>query len=235
VKHQEVASITTIVPVYNEATGVAAALEQIHAAVKQRFTDQEMLIVESGSTDNSAAICDEVAAQLDGVRVLHQDTRLGFGSALRLGFEQATRDLVWVVSSDLPFPLDVLDTALPLVQDHDCVLSYRSNDDRKLFRRTQSLAYNSLARSTLGLRNTHVNSQFKLYRRQVIQALHIDSEGWFIDTEIIYRLQTEGYRCAEIPVPLTERTTGESTLAVSQPLTSLRELLTFAWMERNAK
>jgi len=47
-------------------------------------------------------------------------------------------------------------------------------------------------------------------------------------------LQAAGCRCAEIPVPLTERTTGESTLALAQPLISLRELLTFAWSERRA-
>jgi len=234
VKRPAASSITTIVPVYNEAAGVAAAVEKIHAAVAERFVDQELLIVESGSTDDSAAICDEVAARLPGVRVLHQGARRGFGSALRLGFEQASRDLVWVVSSDLPFPLDVLDAALPLVPEHDCVLSYRCDDDRGLFRRTQSIAYNSLARGALGLRTTHVNSQFKLYRREVIQALDIESDGWLVDTEIIYRLQTAGYRCAEIPVPLTERTTGESTLAMAQPLITLRELLTFAWSERRA-
>ncbi|NKB88202.1 MAG: glycosyltransferase [Acidobacteria bacterium] len=227
-------SLTTIVPVYNEAVGVQAAIEHIHAEARLRFADHQLLIIESGSTDGSAEICDQLAGRLEGVEVIHQAAREGFGSALRLGFAAARKDLVWVVSSDLPFPLDAIDQAIPLVAEHDCVLSYRCDDDRTLFRKGQSWAYNTLARTVLSLGARHVNSQSKLYRRATIQSLPIVSDGWLIDTEIVYRLQRANARCSEIPVPLTERTTGESTLVPTQPLISLRELLSFAWSERTA-
>jgi glycosyltransferase involved in cell wall biosynthesis len=225
-------SITTVVPVFNEATGIVNALTKIHEVLTDRFEDHEILIIESGSTDNSLTICEQLANTLPKMRVISQGARSGFGSALKLGFAEAKKDLVWVVSSDLPFPLQTLDTALPLIEEKDCILSYRSHDDRSPLRRVQSLAYNWLAKSLLDLDATHVNSQFKLYRRNVIQSLEIKSDGWFIDTEIIYRLQKSCYTVAEIPAPLTERTTGKSSLSIAQPLISLTDLCLFMWIEK---
>ena len=231
-KSEATKSITTVVPVFNEAAGIEQALTEIHEVIADRFEDHEILVIESGSTDNSLAICKRLASKLPKMRVISESARSGFGSALKLGFAEAKKDLVWVVSSDLPFPLQTLDTALPLIKEKDCILSYRSFDDRSPWRRVQSLLYNWLAKSLLDLDVIHVNSQFKLYRRNVIQSLEIKSDGWFIDTEIIYRLQKSSYTVAEIPAPLTERTTGKSSLSIVQPLISLTDLCLFMWIEK---
>lgn len=225
-------SITTIVPVYNEVETIRDSIARIDAFLGQTFNEYEILIVESGSTDGSDRECDRLADRFASVRALHEGARNGFGSALRLGFASASKDLVWAVSADLPFPLEALLRAVPLLDRCDCVLSYRCEDDRGVFRRLQSRAYNTLARWVLRIGATNINSQFKLYRKQVIQSLRIESNGWLVDTEIVYRLQRAGVRTEEIGVPLIDRTAGTSTVGVATPFVSFWELMSFAWVER---
>jgi glycosyltransferase involved in cell wall biosynthesis len=225
-------SVSTIIPVWNEAEAIATAVATTHEFLAAHFDDFEIVIVESGSSDGSVEVCDRLAAQRPRVAVIHEGVARGFGSALRLGYQSATKDLVWVVSADLPFPLDKLLAAVPLLADHDAVLSYRVEDERGLFRRGQSWVYNTLAKTLLGLTVTHVNSTFKVYRRPVIQGLALTSNGWLIDTEIVYRLERAGARLAELPVPLIDRKAGRSTIRPITPFLILRDLLEFAWRER---
>ena len=66
---------------------------------------------------------------------------------------------------DIPFPLEAIFLALPLLDSHDCVLSYRSRDPRRAARRLESAAYNLLLHVLLGIRARHANSAFKVAKQ----------------------------------------------------------------------
>jgi glycosyltransferase involved in cell wall biosynthesis len=220
-------SFSVIVPVYNEAALVTASLTGIDGFMRSWATDYEILVIESGSTDGSGALCDEVARASLNVRVIHEPTRAGYGSALRLGFANAKRTFAWIVTLDIPFPLESIRTAVPLLDSYDCVLSYRSQDPRGFGRRFQSAIYNLLLHGLLGIRTRHVNSAFKVVRVSVVREIPLRSTGWFIDAELLYRLQERGIRCTEIGVPLVDRTAGASTVGLSTWLGVLREMIRF--------
>src|ERR1700687_1168006 len=97
-------SFTVIVPVYNEADLVIPSLARIDGFMRSWSADYEILVIESGSTDGSGALCDEAARTSRNVRVIHEPTRAGYGSAIRLGFANATKNLPWMVKLDVPFP-----------------------------------------------------------------------------------------------------------------------------------
>ena len=217
-------SISTIIPVFNERPCIPHAFDEVSRFLGQHFADFEVIIVESGSTDGSAEACDAYANAHERLSVVHETSRNGFGSALKLGFGHACKDLVWTVSVDLPFPLEAVLRALPRFSYYDCVLSYRCDDDRGTFRRAQSVVYNNLVKWTLGLHVTHVNSTFKVYRREVAQGFNFISKGWLVDAEIIYRLQQMQVKHTEIPVPLVDRTTGQSTIGPLTPVWMLWDL-----------
>lgn len=220
-------SFTVLVPVYNEAQLVTSSLGRIDEFMTSWSNDYEILVIESGSTDGSAALCDEAAAKWRSVRVIHEATRTGYGSALRLGISNATRRFLWVVTLDVPFPLESVFAALPLLDTHDAVLSYRSRDPRGFPRRVQSAVYNLLLRVLLGLRARHANSAFKVLRLSAVRAIPLVSRGWFIDAELLYRLQERGARCAVIGVPLIDRSAGASTVRFGTWVGVLRELVRF--------
>ncbi|MCU0934548.1 MAG: glycosyltransferase family 2 protein [Gammaproteobacteria bacterium] len=226
--------MSVIVPVYNEVASVEPVTGQISGFLRGRFEDYEVILVESGSTDGSCEACDRAAAVDPRVRVVHEGARNGFGAALKVGYAAAEKNLIWLVTVDLPFALETIDRALPLLAEHDCVLSFRARDRRSLGRRAQSWAYNVLVRSLLGLRVRHVNSAFKLFRRELVQGLVIESNGWFVDAEILFRLQRQGVRFAEIPVELLDRTEGRSSVGTGAAWSVLRDLLSFALRHRVA-
>ena len=222
-------SLSVVVPVYNEAALVAESTEQMVDFLRGSFAGFELIIVESGRTDGSGELCDEVARRFSEVRVIHEGARRGFGSALKQGFQASTRDLVTMMTLDLPFPFDSVAQAAALMPWNDAVLSYRSTDTRKShFRKLQSLVFNTALRTTLRLKTRHLNSALKMYRREVIQGLPLTSNGWFIDTEIVYWLERRGARTTVIPVPLVDRRVGVSSTTLATPIHILGEAYRFA-------
>jgi dolichol-phosphate mannosyltransferase len=228
-------SISVVMPVYNEAELLPAAVASIDRFLASHFQDHEIILIESGSTDASGTICDRLAAESPRVRVLHEGARHGFGSALQLGFRAARRDLVWMITADIPFPLDAVLRAVPLLNRCDVVLSYRSRDSRSRARRVQSVVYNWLVKTLLNLPVRHVNSAFKLYKREVLAALPLQSRSWFIDAEIVHGITHGGISYVEIPVELIERTHRASSITPGTQRRLLRELWAFARQHRGPR
>lgn len=225
-------SLSVIVPVYNEAVVVEPAVAAIDGYLRASWSDYEIVVVESGSTDGTADTCDRLPARFPAVRVVHEGGRNGFGSAVRLGYREARKSLVWLVTVDHPFPLECLEQAVPLLDRYDCVLSYRAADPRPLPRRAQSLVYNGLVRLVLALPMRHVNSAFKLLKRDVANRLTVRARGWFFDAELLYRIDREGVPWTEIPVPLLDRGAGRGSVGPLTFVWVLRELFTFLRTER---
>lgn len=221
-------SVSVIMPVYNEARLLAPAVAAVDAFLAARPAWQyEIVIVESGSTDGTGALADGLAESNPRVRVVHEGAKRGFGSGLRRGYAEARCDWLWLVTADLPFPLEAFDEAATHVDTCDAVLSYRASDDRSMLRRLQSAVFNTLVRISLRLPFRSVNSAFKLLRRALIRRLPLESNGWLIDAELLYWLRESAAPYAEIAVPLVERTAGESTVGILTPFVMLRELLRF--------
>jgi glycosyltransferase involved in cell wall biosynthesis len=220
-------SLSIIIPVYNEIELVDRQVRRMDAFMAAHVADHELIIIESGSTDGSGEACDRLARELPRVRLIHEGARNGYGAAVRLGFAQAGKDLLISIPVDLPFPLEVLPKGLRLIEASDCILSYREMDDRSLFRRVQAHIYNILIRTVLGLPMRTVNSAFKLYRRSIIDAMPLRSNGWFLDAEILYWITVRKLHFREIPVVIPEREAGISKVRLTDPLRVLRELLAF--------
>jgi glycosyltransferase involved in cell wall biosynthesis len=220
-------SISVIFPLYNEAEIVEEALLTLVGFFRESFRDWEIVVVESGSTDRSAEICDRLAREHEHIRVFHQEEREGFGSGVKLGYANALMDLIWVIPPDICFPLDSIFRAIPLLEDHDCVLSYRSDDPRSLLRRINSLGFNTLVKTVFRLKQKHVNSALKVFKADLIKSLPLHSNGWFLDTEILIELRKRKVRYAEIPVALIDRTSGESTIKPASVTAMLREMFDY--------
>jgi glycosyltransferase involved in cell wall biosynthesis len=225
-------SLSILVPVYNERQALEHGLRTISDFAQGHGFEHEILVIESGSTDGTYQRCDELARVLPNLRVVHEGARNGFGSAVKLGYQHATKDLVWLITVDLFFPLDAIFAALPLLGRCDYVASFRSEDNRGAYRKLQSFVYNQLITRTLGLKVRHVNAGFKVLKRAVVQDVELSSKGWFVDAELLYRLEKAGRTFVEIPVPLIDRTQGRSSVGPMAFVKVLEELWSFVRRER---
>lgn len=222
-------SISAIVPIYNERAAVPGAIQDIDAFLDAHFSDYEIVVVESGSTDGTGEACDALPGPRSRVRVIHEGARNGFGSAIRTGVAAATKRWIWPVVVDMPFSLEVMLTALPYLDTCGAVISYRSDDPRSLYRRFQSVVFNTLARRLLRVRARHLNSAFKVADAALMRSLALRSNGWLIDAELIMRMEQRGVRYVEIPVPLVDRTAGRSTIGPGASVKAARDLLALAF------
>lgn len=220
-------SISVIIPVYNEADLLKPSVFKINSFLTRYFRTFEIIIIESGSTDGSAKICDDLALEIPRARVIHEGARNGYGSALKIGFKRANYDLIWPVTVDLPFPLEAILKALLQLDEYDCVLSWRSVDDRGAARKGLSYLFNTVVKLSLNLPVKHVNSAFKLFKREVIQNMHLITNGWLVDSEIIWRLSRQNVKFIEIGVPLVDRTSGKSSVKLTTGVFLILELVRF--------
>lgn len=201
-------AVDVVVPVYNEARVLRASITTLHAYLAANLPYPVTLtIAESGSTDGTAAVAAELAAELDGVRVRSDPVR-GRGLAVRRAWETSEAEVVAFIDADLSIGLDAFVPLLePLVAGR-CDLSVGSRHRRgatvrrSLHRAVLSRTLNLLLRVTLGARFTDAQCGFKAGRRDALLPVmrDVEAQHWFFDTELLVVAQRRGLRLHEVPV-----------------------------------
>lgn len=196
-------SLSIIVPVHHQAPFIESAISEVVSFLKANNFDYEIILIDSGGSDGSSEKCDNLAHSNYHIKVIHDSINTRFGAKLKIGYKKAEKDLIWLIVLDLPFPLPKILEAEKLFDRYDAVFSYRESDPRPLKRRLQSFLYNLLLSVVLGLKVRHVNSAFRVFKREAIQSLPpLLSDGWFIDAEVLYWITEKRIPYIEIPVPL---------------------------------
>ena len=225
-----ISSLSFVFPMYNEIDNLERTVREATEVGRRITSDLEIVIVDDASTDGSGGLADRLADENPHVRVVHHPSNRKLGGALKTGFATATRQWVLYIDSDLPIRMaDALD-AVPLTEGADMVIGYRINRCEGLKREIMSWCYNRLIRVLFGLRVRDVNFAFKLFRREVLRQVHLESEGSFIDAELLLETRRAGFRIAEMGLNYYPRVAGTSTLASSSVvLKLLREMLRYGW------
>jgi glycosyltransferase involved in cell wall biosynthesis len=214
-------TLTLMFPMWNEEEmihrTVSAARETADDLVAAGdIADYEILIVDDASSDATGMIADELSAADPRVRVVHHSHNRKLGGSVRTGLEEASGDLVLYTDADMPFDLADLGKALRLmrVYDADIVSAYRFDRTGEGTKRAvYSFIYNSLVRTLFGLRIRDVNFAFKLLRRDILKHVDLQSEGSFIDVELLAKASRRGFHIIQFGVDYFARDRGTSTLS----------------------
>src|SRR5262249_22191997 len=143
-------SLSLVLPAYNEAAVIRQAVTEAEAALTGRFAEFEILVVDDGSADATAAIVEGLVPNAPHVRLLRHGVHRGYGAALRTGFEAARFPLVAFTDADCQFDLTELGTLAALAEEHPIVAGYRVSRKDPWKRRFFSWGYNRMARTLLG-------------------------------------------------------------------------------------
>lgn len=180
------------------------------------IADYEIIVVDDASTDRTGALADELAASDRHIKVVHHTVNRKLGGSIKSGFAAATGDLVLYTDADLPFDMSELHKAVRLMRyyEADIVSAYRfdrvgEGPSRAIY----TFFYNVLIRQMFGVRLRDINFAFKLCRREIFDHISLESEGSFIDAELIIRAKRLGYHVVQFGVDYFPRTRGESTLS----------------------
>ncbi|KPL06910.1 hypothetical protein AMJ86_06610 [bacterium SM23_57] len=205
--------VTIFFPAYNEEGNIENV---VHAAVDvltDLCSDYEVLVINDASTDRTGEIADNLAKENSKIRVIHHPENRQLGGAMRTGFAEATKDLVFYVDADNPVDLKDLGRALDLMNGSDVVIGYRLNRDETLRRAIYSRVYNILIRVLFGLKVKDVNFSFKLFRRQVLETITLKTASSFLDAELLIAAKRAGFSITEMGVKYYPRAVGQSTMA----------------------
>ena len=176
-------------------------------------SDYEILVVDDASTDRTGEIADALSREFPEVRVIHHPENRQLGGAMRTGFAEASKELVFYVDADNPVDLRDLGKALNLMNGADIVIGYRVNRDETFKRALYSKVYNLLIRLMFGLHVKDVNFSFKLFRRKVLETITLQTASSFLDAELLIAAKRAGFTIKEIGVKYYPRETGVSTMA----------------------
>ena len=204
-------SITVFFPCYNEQDNVAQVAEQAVKVLEDLRADYEVIIVNDGSSDDTARIADQIAAANSRVRVIHHPRNLGYGAALQSGFRAATRELVFYTDGDAQFDLNELPPLLPLMRDFDIVSCYRMDRQDTPFRKLGGWLWTKMNGVLFSLNLRDIDCAFKLYKRVIFDHIEMESQGALIDTEILARAARKGCKITQKGVHHYPRTAGRQT------------------------
>src|SRR3989338_608585 len=165
-------SIWFFVRVYNEEGSVRAIAEEVSRYLQAKFVDYEILLITSeASTDGTNDIVKELKGEIPHLRAVNRGAAIGYAGALRTGFTNATKELIFFTDGDRQFDINELDLLLGLIDRFDIVTGYKLKRNDPLMRIWMSWLYNITMRWLFGLQLRDINCAFKLYRRRVIEAV----------------------------------------------------------------
>ena len=220
-------------PAHNEEANLAGLVEEALETLPGLADTFEIIAVDDGSRDRTRAIADELAAAHPHlVRVVHHPTNLGYGAALRSGLGAARYELVAFTDGDRQFrvaDLGRLTERLAGADQPDVVVGFRIKRADPVVRTIYARLYRLANRIFFGLRVTDVDCACKLFRRDALASLRVESGGAFFSAELLIKLRAAGRSVVEVGVPHYPRTAGSPTGA--KPSVVLRAIKDF-WLLR---
>ena len=207
--------MSIVLPAFNEEECIETAISQCVDFLNHRYQDWEVVAVDDGSVDETAAIVGRMIQQEPRIKLVRQPRNLGYGAALRRGFEEARGELVFFTDSDCQFDVRELADLMPLLDRYDAVFGFRVYRYDSVFRCILSWTYNRLVRVLFQVKIRDVDCSFKLLTRRVVDNLHLESSDFFVDTEIVARTAKMGARIVEKGVRHYPRQAGRTTVRPS--------------------
>jgi len=233
---QRLSGISVFVLAHNEDGNIERVVEGFRAELPQLADDYEIIVVDDGSSDQTGATAERMAAADHHIRVVHHAVNRGYGAAVISGINAASKPYVLLSDGDGQFdPADVARLAAKVV-DYDVVAGRRLHRADPLPRRLNGKAWSVLMRLLFGLRLTDVDCGFKLFRREVLNNLELEARGAMITTELMAKLAGRGLRITEVTVHHLPRLAGtQSGNSLRVIIRAFRELFGLYWKLRAAR
>jgi dolichol-phosphate mannosyltransferase len=238
-----VVETVVVIPTYNECENI----ETLATMLLDLPLSLGVIIVDDNSPDGTGKIADALAAQnRERMWVIHRTGKLGLGTAYLTGFRHAldsakvggTVQRIMTMDADfshhpryIPAIVELSETGVDLVIGSRYIPG-GGTPDFPLKRRILSSGANTVAKVLLGLQARDVTAGFRCYRRQVLEALPLDSifsSGYSFLIEMLYLVQRAGYKVGEVPITFMDRTQGTSKISRREISRALYTVSRLSW------
>ena len=202
-------SISVIVPAYNEESRILPTLERLCEYLKGRFREFEIIIVDDGSSDNTASVVKDLSLKLKELKLVKYEKNMGKGYAVKKGVLSSVGALVLMCDADLSTPIEELERLRVFIEGgFDIAVGSRGLRESDIivrqpwYREGMGKIFNMFVKTLVfgGIKDTQCG--FKLFRGDVARGLFANSliNGFSFDVEILFLARKKGYRIKEEPV-----------------------------------
>lgn len=218
-------AMSIVLPAFNEDENLEVVVDRALETLPGLIDEFEVIIVNDGSTDETG----EVARRLierhhPVVRLAEHERNRGYGAALRTGFALARFELVFYTDSDNQFDLRDLRHFLPLIDEYDLIVGFRVYRYDSVLRSLLSWIYNRVVRVLFRVHVRDVDCAYKLFRREVLEKIVIESTDFFVDAELVAKARRWNFRLLEKGVRHYPRMAGETTVHASDIPATLKRI-----------
>ena len=229
--------LSVITPMFNEGATIHATAASFAEVLSNYPHDYEILLVNDGSQDDTQAKAEDIAAADPHVRVFSHAVNRGRGAAMRTGFAAARGRYLVTIEADLSYDPALILTLVDALE-HDAGLHIALASPYMAGGSTDGVPFGRLVISRLGnwILNVVMSGDFKTvtqmfraYKREVIDALDLESSGKEIHLEILSKALALGYYAREFPAQLRGRAAGSSTFHFGK---TVRSHLMFSYLEK---
>jgi len=198
-----------VIPAYNESARILSALQAVVACIRARRWDAEVIVVNDGSTDDTAAIVHTFAAQAPEIRLIENPGNCGKGYSVRNGMLQAMGEVVLFSDSDLSAPIEEAERLFAAIANGADIAigsrwleSSRQTHRQPLYRQFLGRCFNAVTRFVMGLHYADTQCGFKAFTREAAQTVFQlqTITRWGFDPEILFIALKRGFWIIEVPV-----------------------------------
>jgi len=200
--------LSIVIPAYNEELRLPATLERLAAFLPSLNCETEVLVVDDGSKDRTAAVSEEFRSKIPLLRVVPNGVNHGKGYSVRHGMYESRGRNVLFTDADLSAPIEEAPKLLEALKEYDVAIGSRALDRSLIavhesrFREFAGIVFNAIVRVVLWLPFVDTQCGFKAFRREpcriIFEQQRIERFGF--DPELLYLARHHGLRTTEIPV-----------------------------------
>jgi glycosyltransferase involved in cell wall biosynthesis len=200
--------LSIIIPAYNEESRLPATLERIASYLQDSGREAEVLVVDDGSKDGTAAVAEYFQIKIPLLRVVSNGVNRGKGFSVRRGMQEARGRFALFTDADLSAPIEEAGKLIDALEKFDVAIGSRAMDRGLIsvhespFREFAGIIFNKIVRVILWLPFVDTQCGFKAFRNDpckiIFEQQRIERFGF--DPELLYLARHHGLRAVEIPV-----------------------------------
>ncbi len=218
------ASLTIVIPAYNEAESLGVFLPEICAFCESR--DYSLIIVNDGSKDDTRKVLE--AHNSSALKVVHHKVNRGYGAAVKTGIREADTDYIITMDADGQHDPEDVPKLFKIAQekDADMVIGNRDANKQGLYRKTGKGIIRFIAKLLLPVHVKDLNTGMRLCNRKLVKrylSLCPDSFS-FCDTITLVFIG-QRHLVIEEPIAMRERTSGQSMISTGTAIETVREIV----------
>jgi glycosyltransferase involved in cell wall biosynthesis len=204
-------TLSLVLPAFNEEDNIEIVVRQALEVLPAFTTDFEIIVVNDGSKDATAAIIDRLSTEDSRVKPVHHRVNQGYGGAVKTGFRSSTCDYVMFMDADRQFDIADIRLLSPFVPLFDIVAGFRMERSDPIHRRINAEIFNLAVRILFDVHIRDLDCAFKIFRGDLIRSLELTSEGALLNAETMAKLRRQGATMVQVGVPHYPRVAGHAT------------------------